>query len=481
MRISQCGQTRSDLGSVGVKLSIEAVHVPSRGDASNLVAWYEVNHRQLPWRATNDPYAIWVSETMLQQTRVETVIPYYHSFMENYPTVLDLANAGFEEVSKLWQGLGYYSRARNLLRAAQVIVSQFGGNMPKSEAEIRSLPGIGSYTAGAVLSIAFNQPVPAVDGNVLRVMARFLAVPEPIELSSVKQRITDQVQEWLYQTRPSSLTQALMELGATVCTPRNAKCSDCPIQENCAAYARGIQLQLPVRKPKQAKKNVYVYALWCEQDGYVLMHRRSVQGLLAGMWELPGIECPADEATADASKSGSQPRKFKRIKATRTSHASSDQGIHDEILGVRERRAAEALEALQGTVHFAACVVEADGHKTEQMATDGEPAAALPRLDSKESLRQAVLIRERPEQPLSFVPIAEERHVFTHINWRVEVLRPVGLQFNLNQLPAADEGGGEYRWVERTELHKLFLPRVYEKLIEAVSTKYSLAENELAN
>lgn len=232
---------------------------------------------------------------MLQQTRVETVIPYYHNFMTLFPTISALAAAQPSVVLKAWQGLGYYSRARNLHAAAQQIVGIHKGEVPQEIADFRSLPGVGPYTAGAVFSIAFNEPVPAVDGNVLRVMSRFLGIHEPIEQSSVKQRIAERVTTWLSETQPRDATQALMELGATLCVPKSPTCPTCPLQLECVAFATGAVEQLPVRLPKRPRKVVAVHALWCESEGTVLMQQRPASGLLASMWQLPNVELPQED------------------------------------------------------------------------------------------------------------------------------------------------------------------------------------------
>lgn len=269
---------------------IQAGLVKKRTTIHKLVSWYQTNHREMPWRQTTDPYAIWVSETMLQQTRVETVIPYFETFMSELPTVRDLAVAEDQFVLKLWQGLGYYSRARNLHAAAKQVVHLYDGDIPQNVDDFRSLPGVGPYTAGAVFSIAHNQPVPAVDGNVLRVMTRYLGIFDPIETSSAKKQVTETVAGWLMEAEPRILTQALMELGATVCTPTSANCAECPLQAECFAYREASVDQLPVRKKKQARRQVSVAALWWEVDGQVWMERRPDQGLLAGMWQLPACE-----------------------------------------------------------------------------------------------------------------------------------------------------------------------------------------------
>ncbi|WP_035453359.1 A/G-specific adenine glycosylase [Alicyclobacillus herbarius] len=258
--------------------------------AHRLITWYEQNCRDLPWRHTTDPYAIWLSETMLQQTRVETVIPYYHEFLARFPTIQQLAAADEAEVLKMWQGLGYYSRARNLHKAAKLVVERYGGSIPSEAAFLATLPGIGPYTLGAILSIAFNQPVPAVDGNVLRVMARYLGVDKPIQSQAAKRVVHDAVESWLTETTPAKLTQALMELGALVCIPRNPRCDKCPLQADCEALRIDRVHELPQRTKAKPRRQVTVVALWCEDERGVLLEQRPDAGLLASMWQLPAVE-----------------------------------------------------------------------------------------------------------------------------------------------------------------------------------------------
>ncbi|WP_304458813.1 A/G-specific adenine glycosylase [Alicyclobacillus sendaiensis] len=258
--------------------------------AHTLEAWYERARRDLPWRRTDDPYAILVSETMLQQTRVETVIPYYQRFMERFPTPVHLADADTDDVLKMWEGLGYYRRARNLKAAMEVVRDRHGGRIPARPDELRALPGIGPYTLGAVLSIAFNQPHPAVDGNVLRVMSRYCGIEEPVDLPSVKRQIERDVAEMLKRGTPRVLTQALMELGALVCTPKKPRCALCPVAAGCAARARGLTDVLPKRLPKRARRRQTVVALWITRGASFWAERRPEEGLLGGMWQLPAVE-----------------------------------------------------------------------------------------------------------------------------------------------------------------------------------------------
>ena len=253
-----------------------------------LLAWYRENRRDLPWRRTRDPYAIWLSEAMLQQTRVETVIPYWKRFLERFPDVASLAAAEQDDVLGLWAGLGYYSRARNLHRAAGEVVARHGGALPRDVDALRELSGVGRYTAGAVASIAFDLPEPVVDGNVIRVLSRLRGIREDIGAPAVLARIWDEAGELARGDAPGDLNQALMELGATVCSPRAPRCARCPIARHCDAHAAGDAEQLPVKAPRGKPRRVEGVAAWVVRRGRVLAVRRPERGLLGGLWDLPG-------------------------------------------------------------------------------------------------------------------------------------------------------------------------------------------------
>ena len=253
-----------------------------------LLEWYRENARELPWRSEATPYRVWVSEIMLQQTRVAAVIGYFNRFMSTLPTVEDLACVTEDELLKLWQGLGYYNRVRNLQKAAKVLAEQYGGVMPADYDAIRALPGIGDYTAGAIASIAFGIPVPAVDGNVLRVIARILGDDQDIGLQSTKDAVREMLLTVIPREFPGQFNQALMELGATVCLPNGAPlCGQCPVREKCAACREGRTGELPVKGAKKARKleERRVYLVF--HRGKVALRKRSDKGLLAGLWEFP--------------------------------------------------------------------------------------------------------------------------------------------------------------------------------------------------
>ena len=253
-----------------------------------LLDWYRENRRDLPWRRTSDPYPIWVSEIMLQQTRVAAVIGYYERFLGAFPHIADLAAADDDALMKQWQGLGYYSRARNLKRAAIEIVKNHGGRFPDTYEKILSLPGIGEYTAGAIASIAFGLPVPAVDGNVLRVTARLTGDEADITLPATKKRVREALLQAMPQDAPGEFNQAMMELGATMCLPNGKPdCANCPLREFCAAHRDDLTDALPVtpkKKPRSVEERV-VYLVFFNEK--VAVRRRPERGLLSGLFEFP--------------------------------------------------------------------------------------------------------------------------------------------------------------------------------------------------
>lgn len=261
----------------------------------SIVNWYREHQRDLPWRRQAGSYAVWVSEIMLQQTRVETVVPYFNRWMERFPTIEDLAAASQQEVLAVWEGMGYYSRARNLHKAAQVMVGDFSGALPGNIKDLRDLPGIGPYTAGAIASIVFGLDEAAVDGNVKRVLARIFNVEETIGTSAGEQHILDLAEEHIPPGQASDYNQGLMELGARLCTPKNPNCEDCPVKEECLAYDLGIQEDRPVRKSKRAIPVHTLVAAVIREGNYILLRQRAEDGLLGGMWEFPNVRVHAGE------------------------------------------------------------------------------------------------------------------------------------------------------------------------------------------
>ncbi len=259
-----------------------------------LLRWFDCHRRDLPWRedSPRDPYRVWVSEIMLQQTRTEAVRPYYTAWMEKFPTIRVLAEAEEEDVLHQWQGLGYYSRARNLHKAAREIVSRCGGHMPEDRKGLLGLPGIGEYTAGAILSIAFGQREDAADGNVLRIYARLYRIHDDILKNTGKRKIIALVKETISPERPGDFNEALMDLGADICIPRNPRCGACPLRRYCGACAAGETELLPVRTPKKEKQQLYAACGICKRGNAFLMHLRPDTGMLASMWEFPMALAP---------------------------------------------------------------------------------------------------------------------------------------------------------------------------------------------
>lgn len=263
---------------------------------TDLLAWYDQHAAALPWRENHDAYRVWLSEIMLQQTQVETVIPYFARFLSAFPTVQDLAAAPLDDVLKMWEGLGYYSRARNLHQAAQQVSNDYGGQFPKTVDGLLLLPGIGRYTAGAISSIAFNQPAPLLDGNVIRVFARLTDLAADVTQPAVKESLWNLAEEWLDRSRPGDYNQALMELGRVVCKPRGPLCAECPVKAHCKAFANGTQNERPVKKRKAATPHYDVAAgmIW-NDAGQLLIAQRPLEGLLGGLWEFPGGKQEAGE------------------------------------------------------------------------------------------------------------------------------------------------------------------------------------------
>ena len=255
--------------------------------SNDLLVWYDRNRREFPWRGTKDPYRIWLSEIMLQQTRTETVIRYYHRFLEAFPTVNDLAAAPEDAVLKLWEGLGYYSRARNLHAAAKRIAFEMGGCFPETAEGLRSLPGVGPYAANAVASIAYDECVPALDGNQARVLTRVLAHDEPLKTPF---DLLAPALELISRDRPGDYNQALMDLGASICTPKNPKCDLCPIAAHCRAFEEGEPESYPRKKPPVAKKELDVTVVIPRCGNRLFIRKRPAKGLLAGMYEFCILE-----------------------------------------------------------------------------------------------------------------------------------------------------------------------------------------------
>ncbi|MDQ0918998.1 A/G-specific adenine glycosylase [Paenibacillus sp. V4I5] len=271
--------------------------------SKNLLDWYQTHKRDLPWRRSKNPYYIWISEVMLQQTRVDTVIPYFHRFVEQFPTVEALATAPEENVLKAWEGLGYYSRARNLQTAVREVHERYDGIVPQNKEEISSLKGVGPYTSGAILSIAYNKPEPAVDGNVMRVLSRYFLIEEDIMKPATRTKMEKLARELILEGTASDFNQALMELGAMVCTPRSPHCLTCPVMAHCSAREAGMEEALPIKKkakpPRPELRAVALIEGTGENEGKWLIRQRPQEGLLARMWELPHVAWKSEGWNSD--------------------------------------------------------------------------------------------------------------------------------------------------------------------------------------
>ncbi|MEK8131137.1 A/G-specific adenine glycosylase [Paenibacillus filicis] len=266
--------------------------------STELLNWYRQHKRDLPWRRNRNPYYIWVSEIMLQQTRVDTVIPYFHRFIDKFPTIQALAEAPEEDVLKAWEGLGYYSRARNLQSAVREVHERYGGTVPDTKEEVSSLKGVGPYTTGAILSIAYDKPEPAVDGNVMRVLSRYFLIEDDIMKPKTRVRMEGLVRELIPEGQASDFNQALMELGALVCTPKSPHCLTCPVMAHCDGRAAGREETLPVKTkakpPRPEARAALLLEGTGEHAGKLLIRQRPAEGLLARMWELPHTLMPDD-------------------------------------------------------------------------------------------------------------------------------------------------------------------------------------------
>lgn len=257
--------------------------------------WYNIEKRDLPWRDANNPYYTWISEIMLQQTQVVTVIPYFKRFIATFPTISSLAKADDNHLLKMWEGLGYYSRARNLKIAANEIMTNFNGNMPTNIDDILSLKGIGPYTAGAIASIAFNQPEPAIDGNVFRVVSRWLKIADDISAAKTRKVFDREIRILLPSKQPGDFNQAMMDLGSSICTPTSPKCSECPVADFCESFKDGNTLNYPVKTKKNKVKQVYYFATIYSKDESLLLEQRPDSGLLASLWTFPMEEISKED------------------------------------------------------------------------------------------------------------------------------------------------------------------------------------------
>lgn len=312
-----------------------------------LQQWYSRSHRDLPWRRTRDPYRVWVSEVMLQQTQVATVIPYFERFVSRFPDVAALAAAGEDEVIKLWEGLGYYARVRNLHRAAREVVDRFDGVVPGDPDAFRSLPGVGEYICAAVQSIAFGRPLAVVDGNVKRVLARLFLVDSPVNRSSAHREFRERAAGLLDPGDPSSYNQAMMELGALVCRPVSPLCGECPVAAHCEAFRVGAQARYPVKVKRKPVPEYHVAVGVVENCGRMLITRRPPEGLLGGLWEFPGGRIRDGETPEEAVRREIREEVGLDVSVsgfvTRVRHAYSHFRVEIDVFRCRPRGGAEVV------------------------------------------------------------------------------------------------------------------------------------------
>ena len=274
--------------------------LPHPSFAKSLLRWYDTAKISLPWRGVNDPYQIWLSEIMLQQTRVVAVKEYYKNWLEKFPTIEKLAAASLDEVLKAWEGLGYYTRVRNVHKLANIIVNDHHGKFPNTSEALQALPGIGRYTAAAIASIAFDERVAVLDGNVIRILSRLLDLPDEVNQSKVQEKLWNVAESLLPKKRSGDYNQAIMDLGRTICVPRNPNCTQCPVQKFCLAYENKTTHLRPVKKAKAKIPNVYVAAAVIrDKQQRILLVQRPPEGLLGGLWMLPQAQCEADENFQD--------------------------------------------------------------------------------------------------------------------------------------------------------------------------------------
>ena len=317
----------------------------TKDTVETLLDWYDRQGRDLPWRHTRDPYKIWLSEVMLQQTTVAVVIPYYQTFLERWPKIGDLAAADLDHVLALWQGLGYYARARHLHQCARIVQEHYAGIFPADEKALRALPGVGEYTAAALLAIAFNQPATVMDGNIIRVLARWWGLLDP--LPALKTRLQPLARELTPRERPGDYVQALMDLGAMVCKPRTPLCSQCPIRTFCRGYQNGHAPSLPIRPPRRQKPRRFGTVFWiADCQGRIYLHRRPTKGLLGGMMGFPSSSWePSPLSTRQALSQAPLPLDWSLVKG-HVRHSFTH--FHLELLVFRSSCSAAQAHTLDG-------------------------------------------------------------------------------------------------------------------------------------
>ncbi|MCR4892707.1 MAG: A/G-specific adenine glycosylase [Lachnospiraceae bacterium] len=471
-----------------------------------LLDWFHQNSRELPWRGEKDPYRIWVSEIMLQQTRIGAVMAYYLRFMEALPSLTDLARVQEERLLKLWQGLGYYSRAKNLKKAAEKIMDEYGGAFPDRYDLLLKLPGVGAYTAGAIASIAFGERVPAVDGNVLRVLSRLFADDRDISRQDIREEFRRLLMEAMPKEAPGNFNEALMELGELVCIPNGMPlCGECPLKGFCMAFRRGNPEELPFRVKKKARKIQHRLVWLIHRDGRVAIRKRPDKGLLSGLWELPNTEIRIPEdmeascsVSADSQYSNTEIRIPEDMENS-CAFAASDRYFNTEILS-REASCAfagsgrylnteilNAEDLEDGEMKGKKTLMRQKGKNAGKVGQDGRAPWGSDCDSSEFRARDrekdfigfiqkgwdelGIKIPDkqadaREEQILggSFLGAKEEKHIFSHIEWHMRLVRL--------ELPGDSEIPSGWIWADRAALRdKYALPnafRLFEKELERV-------------
>ncbi len=305
-----------------------------RAIQKNLLAWFKMAQRDLPWRKAYDPYQVWISEIMLQQTQVKTALPYFDRWMKALPTIRSVAEAPEDLILKLWEGLGYYSRARNLQKAARQIMERHGGEFPSHYPDILALPGVGLYTAGAISSIAFNQDDALVDGNVIRVFSRLFDYDQNTRLPASEKWMWEMAHDLLPRSQARNFNQGLMELGALICAPKNPDCKACPLRSQCQAYAKGTVMERPIKGPKKELTSIEVAVGLIWKDGKILIQKRPAKGLMGGLWEFPGGKIEAGESPAEAlerevrEETGLRLQRIRPLKTIRHAYTSFKVLLH---------------------------------------------------------------------------------------------------------------------------------------------------------
>ncbi|MDR2804873.1 MAG: A/G-specific adenine glycosylase [Dysgonamonadaceae bacterium] len=318
-----------------------------------LITWYSINHRDLPWRAIGDPYRIWISEIILQQTRVIQGLDYYNRFVRRFPDVRSLADAPEQEVLTFWQGLGYYSRARNLHAAARTIVNEYGGEFPRNYTDVLRLKGIGEYTAAAIVSFAWNQPYPVVDGNVFRFLSRFFAIDEPIDTAAGKKYFTALAAELMDRSQAGAFNQAIMEFGALQCVPSSPDCKACPFQDECMAYASRSVANYPVKRNKTRTQDRYLYYFHIHDAESLYIKQRRGQGIWQNLFEFPVIESETPLAFEEIVRTGSlnewipnEPSADFRLKIENRKHVLSHRILYASFYELKLNQLPEPPERL---------------------------------------------------------------------------------------------------------------------------------------